>query len=1126
MGNRKRIALLLAQADEEYQKGFIEGVVKQAYKKNYDICIFSMLIKYQNNSEREVGDSNIYELINFSEFDAVILLADTIQTPGKIEYIEDKIRKQFDGPVICIDKTVEGFNCFYTDGYSAVYSLVSHLIEVHGYKDIAFLTGKKYHRHSQRRLDAYCDAMKNHHLEISEDRIAFGDFWYSSGSGYAETLLRNKGNMPDAVACANDCMAIGLAETLTQNGIRIPEDIAITGYGATEEAMTSPKPVTSAYIPSKYYGSYAVRLADSLLNGKKKPVMNVRPALFIGSSCGCNVTADTGLLKSVIRDSWATNDSEEGVYSIHDYMLDDLMIMTSLSDLVNTIYSNIYQIKNLKSYHLCLNKQWMMEERFNPAIMPVKGYADSIIHAIEYYVNNSSRNQVNLYNTFSVDQMLPGIGESPEPECYMFTPLFFEEKCFGYMVACYDEKEYGYSELFRVWNGKVSKGFECLRRELLLKSMQSSVNTEIMSKVTGEAADSVDTARVERLDPAEKKEMKEVERILDNNLLEYHFQPIVSAQTGEIVAYEALMRAQTEWKISPLSILKYAEITGRLSDVERLTFSNVLKKVALEKGLFGNRKIFINSIPGVYKESSDYTQNGELFKNASNIVVELTEQAELSDEGLNFIKDFLYQFNIEMAVDDYGTGYSNVSNLLRYMPNYVKIDRALLADINNSAQKRHFVRNIIEFCHENGILAIAEGVETPEELKTVIYLGADLIQGFYTARPSGIILDELSEDIKNEIKKLHTERQNNLGHQKFVAGKSKRVILNNLMKEGVDSVVVGDPKAIYRDITIVGTPGNKTGIHIEVMDNYEGRITIENVVLSNGKANPILKLGENCKVTLDMNGENFFENGGILVPESSAVEFEGDGNLSISINSSECYAIGNDLKSKHGNISFYNDGTIYINLSGNKCVGIGSGRGGNIMIEKGRYVITVNAEAAVGTGAFDADSELTIHSCDIETNLSVSSGVCIGSLSGDSITRVWGSAVKCYVSGKSIAAIGTIYGKSSDVDIHEASTIVNCRADNCTALGSMHGDTDFRYRMASLRLNINGEHVMSYGTPFAGEGDTRVLIYNSDININQTSNENRDCLADDKKIRIFNGRYQASINGEEFVRNIISGAPE
>ena len=70
MGNR-RIALLIGQADESYQNEFMKGVMSHAFEKGYSVCVFSMYIKYQNKKEREIGDSNIYNLINYDLFDEI-----------------------------------------------------------------------------------------------------------------------------------------------------------------------------------------------------------------------------------------------------------------------------------------------------------------------------------------------------------------------------------------------------------------------------------------------------------------------------------------------------------------------------------------------------------------------------------------------------------------------------------------------------------------------------------------------------------------------------------------------------------------------------------------------------------------------------------------------------------------------------------------------------------------------------------------------------------------------------------------------------------------------------------------------------------------------------------------------
>ena len=109
---------------------------------------------------------------------------------------------------------------------------------------------------------------------------------------------------------------------------------------------------------------------------------------------------------------------------------------------------------------------------------------------------------------------------------------------------------------------------------------------------------------------------------------------------------------------------------------------------------------------------------------------------------------------VETAVDDYGTGYSNVTNLLRYMPDYVKIDKQLMSGIQDSPQKQHFVKDIIEFSHGNGIMALAEGIETEDELIMALTLGADLIQGYYIAKPDKDLVSSIDPVVLKKIRSI------------------------------------------------------------------------------------------------------------------------------------------------------------------------------------------------------------------------------------------------------------------------------------------------------------------------------------------------------------------------------------
>ena len=244
-------------------------------------------------------------------------------------------------------------------------------------------------------------------------------------------------------------------------------------------------------------------------------------------------------------------------------------------------------------------------------------------------------------------------------------------------------------------------------------------------------------------------------QIIIENKISYHFQPIVDARTGKIFSYEALMRADANPYLAPPVILRYSEFFDKLYDVEKLTFSNVIKEMERRRStLSDGKKVFINSIPGYMLSDKDLKGLEDFIATMpGSVVVELTERSEITDDELKHLKETYDRMGIETAVDDYGTGYSNVANLLRYTPNYVKIDRALLTGIEESPQKQHFVKDVIEFAHDNGIVALAEGVETNEEMKTVILLGVDLLQGYYLAMPDKDMVQSIDSQVVDEIKR-------------------------------------------------------------------------------------------------------------------------------------------------------------------------------------------------------------------------------------------------------------------------------------------------------------------------------------------------------------------------------------
>ena len=617
------------------------------------------------------------------------------------------------------------------------------------------------------------------------------------------------------------------------------------------------------------------------------------------------------------------------------------------------------------------------------------------------------------------------------------------------------------------------------------------------------------------LTETEQQEFSEVMNIIDKNLFQYHFQPIVNAKSGEIYSYEALMRPISDMHLTPFHILKYAEIADRFNDIERATFLNILKLVDDDSISPNEKKIFINSIPRSHLDPNSKREVFRLMiKHSDNIVVEMTEESELDEEHLSSIRERLHNMGVQLALDDYGTGYSNVSNLLRYTPEIVKIDRSLITDIHNDPKKRHFFREIVNFCHSNNIKALAEGVETSEELKAVIMMGADLIQGFYTARPAAELLDSIPEEISEEIRSYYQEHEDGSSQQVYYADNFERISLEKLSENNIKRLIIG--KNGDGDVTVNGSPALDTPIHIETVNNFSGNLILNNAWLSNTKERPCISLGENSNITITISGDNKLDNGGILVPESSDLTILGDGKLDINIDSKEYFCIGNDLESNHGSITFNQSGCISITAHGKAGVGIGSGLGGNINILQGQYIINLTGDTGLGIGSLYRAGKLDICNCDLNMEFSLAKGSGLGSLSSNSDISISRSSVKLYVSGFEFVGIGTVNGDYAKVIFSDSNILINMRGQRCSAIAALDGSTYIHTERVGQRVIAGGDKVLWFGG-FIKESD--IDLYDTDTNIRLETSVSELASAAVKNTKHTSGRFRLSINGEE-VENI------
>jgi len=259
-----------------------------------------------------------------------------------------------------------------------------------------------------------------------------------------------------------------------------------------------------------------------------------------------------------------------------------------------------------------------------------------------------------------------------------------------------------------------------------------------------------------------KDEMKEaLDYIIEHKQIRTVFQPIISLKDGIILGHEALSRITCDSAIEDTERLFLAAAQYNLLwNLELLCRTTALE--AAYKFMIPpyDKMLFLNVNPNTMH--SDNFKKGftkdflKQFKmQPQNIIFEITERNVISDmNGFLTTIDHYRSQDYKIAIDDAGAGYSGLNLISDINPNYLKLDMKLIHDIDTDSLKYALVKGMVELSKASQITLIAEGIETPEELGTLINLGVQYGQGYLLQRPSTEIL-EINGEILNMIEELN-----------------------------------------------------------------------------------------------------------------------------------------------------------------------------------------------------------------------------------------------------------------------------------------------------------------------------------------------------------------------------------
>lgn len=304
----KLIGVCLSTIHEEDRFNFITELNKYAVRNNFRLLVFnSCADMYEQSPESNEGASAVFRLIPYEKLSALIVFPNIIYDPAIVEEIIENCRIH-NVPLISMDKQI-GDITFSFNNSNVFEKLCCHVIEKHGARKIFLMAGFENNVYSNERIGAFRRALEKNNIPFDENNIGYGCFWEQPAIAVLKRwFIEEKREIPEAIICANDLMAITVSDFLQSMGVKIPDDCIVTGFDGIKQVEYLPPKITTCKQDFDKMGSLIIDTIMRLENGEDvKGFFTVDFNIIYSQSCGCepvdyeNVSNSIRALMSSIR---------------------------------------------------------------------------------------------------------------------------------------------------------------------------------------------------------------------------------------------------------------------------------------------------------------------------------------------------------------------------------------------------------------------------------------------------------------------------------------------------------------------------------------------------------------------------------------------------------------------------------------------------------------------------------------------------------------------------------------------------------------------------------------------------------------------------------------------------------
>ncbi len=429
-GRRTRIAFLTVDWNYELVENTLHGLLQYTVDHpDVQICVFDCFGKDMGN-DKDRSEYGIFRLPELSQFDGLLIQSNQIILKEAREEVEQMV-SACGIPAVAIGCGLKGCTLVHFDNRKAQYEMAEHIILEHGARRLVYLTGNMDNDcpEGMERLAGFWDACRDNRIPEENLEVIRGTWRTSDGISVARRWVQEKRPLPDAFVCANDEMALGLMETLQENGLRVPRDVLVCGFDNLSSAELSSPRLSTVHTDHSKMNYFAADVLLRIIRGEEnRDRIPFEFSLICSESCGCHNVPRRG----VIRDLYFQQTRFlRSFYVQQDQMAADLFEAVDLPDLMR-IFSRNHSIFGCDSVFLCINEYYF--DNYDKSMWP--NYAESFDTTMvmnepgrpAYYDDNGEG-----VLRFPTKDLLPANVMEKE-RFLMFYPLHYNTYSIGYIA--------------------------------------------------------------------------------------------------------------------------------------------------------------------------------------------------------------------------------------------------------------------------------------------------------------------------------------------------------------------------------------------------------------------------------------------------------------------------------------------------------------------------------------------------------------------------------------------------------------------------------------------------------------------------------------------------------------------